>query len=151
MRTPYFQLSFVPPADGAGPQKLYAVRAPLRDDVYEGKSSKGIGFLDSAEAMREAYGPPAAVWVSMNSERTHYYPEQGVIFTTRHPKQIPAPLFAKARAALDKEPAEAPDAAVVTGIMVVRPFTVSQAGRPVMAGQQVLSTRPTTDLLVSEF
>jgi hypothetical protein len=35
--------------------------------------------------------------------------------------------------------------------MVVRPFTVSKAAERVMAGQQVLSTRPETDLLVSPF
>jgi len=32
------------------------------------------------------------------SERVHYYPRQGVIFTTRHPKTISPPaLYAKAR------------------------------------------------------
>jgi hypothetical protein len=150
MRTPLFHLSFVPPADGQGPPRLYAARAPLREDVYEGKTSRGIGFLDSADAMREAYGPPDAEWIQMNGERLHYY-QQGVIFTTQHPKLIPPAVYAKARAALGKEPSEEPAAHVVTAIMVVRPFMVTKAGTRLTAGQQVISRAPETDLLVSAF
>ena len=140
LRTPLFQLSFVPPADGQGPPRLYAVRAPLQENGYLGKTSKGIGFLDSADAMRAAYGPPDAEWVQ-SDQRLHYY-QQGVIFATQHPKQISPAVYAKARAALGKQPSEAPDAAVITGIMVVRPFTVSKGATQVTAGQQVLSGPP---------
>ena len=108
----------VPPADGQGPPRLYAVRAPLRDNVYLGKTSKGIGFLDSADAMHEAYGPPDAEWVQMD-QRLQYY-QQGVIFATQHPKMIAPAVYATARAALGKQPSEAPDAAVVIG----RPITM---------------------------
>ncbi len=150
MRTPLFELSFVPPADGQGPPRLYAARAPLRENVYEGKTSRGIGFLDSADAMREAYGPPDGEWIHMSGERLHYY-QQGVIFTTQHPKLIPPAIYAKARSALGKEPSEEPAAHVVTGIMVVRPFTVRKAGTERTAGQRVISSAPETDLLVSAF
>jgi hypothetical protein len=149
MRTPLFQLTFVPTPDSQGPPRLYAARAELQEDVYTGKTSKGIGFLDSADAMRKAYGPPDAEWVAVFE--TIYFYQQGVIFTTQHPKKIPPALYAKARAATGKQPTEEPDAHVVTGIMVVRPFTVSKASAPMMAGQRVLSTRPETDLLVSPF
>jgi hypothetical protein len=118
-------------------------------EVYLGKTSKGIGFLDSADAMREAYGPPDAEWTQM-SQRLHYY-QQGVVFITQHPRQISPAVYAKARAALGKQPSEAPDAAVVTGITVVRPFTVTKAAERLMAGQQVVSGPPETDLLVSPF
>jgi hypothetical protein len=137
---------FVPPSDGQGLPRLYAVQLFLDDDVYQGKTSKGIGFLDSADAMREAYGPPDAEWIGQ-LEHIHYY-QQGVIFHTRHPTQIPAPLYAKARAALGKNPSEGPRDRVVTGIMVVRPFTVTKAADRLMAGQQVVTGPPETDLLV---
>jgi hypothetical protein len=70
---------------------------------------------------------------------------------TQHPKQMPAAVYTKACAALKKQPDEGPDAAVVTGIMVVHPFTVTKAASTMMAGQQVLSTPPETDLRVSPF
>jgi hypothetical protein len=40
---------------------------------------------------------------------------------------------------------------VVTAIMVVRPFRVLEGAKAAMARQQVISTRPKTDLLVSEY
>jgi hypothetical protein len=147
MRSPFFRISFIPPAGGGVP-KLYAVWANLRDDVYKGKTSKGIGFLDTLEAVHAAYGQPEAEWVTTN-DRIHYYPQQGVIITTRHPNDIrPRELYGKARAALGKEPVDGP---VVTAMMVVRPFNVLQGAETTMARQQVVSTRPKTDLLVSEF
>jgi hypothetical protein len=36
-------------------------------------------------------------------------------------------------------------------MMVVRPFTVIKGAEPAMVRQQVVSTRPKTDLLVPEF
>ena len=59
-------------------------------------------------------------------------------------------LYATARAATGKDPNEAPDSPVVTAIMVVRPFNVLEGATTAMAGQQVISTRPKTDLLISE-
>jgi hypothetical protein len=151
LRTPrLLVLSFVPPATGQGSPLLYAVRVSLREPVYTGHTSKGIGFLDSLEAMQEAYGPPDTVWVQQNGERVHYY-QQGVIFTTQHPKLISPKIYAKARAELGKQPDEGPNAHVVTAIMVVRPFMVTKASETRMARQQVISSRPETDLLVSEF
>ena len=89
MRTPQLlRLSFVPPESGEGPPPLYAVRANLWEPIYTGKTSKGIGFLDSLEDVPEAYGPSDAEWVRMNG-RVHYYAEQGVITTTRHPRDVP--------------------------------------------------------------
>jgi hypothetical protein len=90
------------------------------------------------------------VWVQQNGERVHYY-QQGVIFTTQHPKLISPKIYAKARAELGKQPDEGPNAHVVTAIMVVRPFMVTKASETRMARQQVISSRPETDLLVSEF
>ena len=148
-RRPPLGFWFLKPADGQGPPRLYAVRTLLYDDCYRGKTSKGIGILDSLEAVRAAYGPPEAEYVGMN-EHVHYYGQQGVIFTTQHPKEILPALYAKARAATGKEPSEAPDARFVTGIMVVRPFRVLEGAKTVMARQQVISTRPKTDLLISE-
>jgi hypothetical protein len=151
LRTPrLLVLSFVPPATGQGSPRLYAVRASLWEPVYTGHTSKGIGFLDSVEAVHEAYGLPDTVWVHLDGQRQHYY-QQGVIFTTQHPKLIPPKIYAQARAALGKQPGEGPNAHVVTGIMVVRPFTVTKAAETRMARQQVISSRPETDLLVSEF
>jgi hypothetical protein len=149
-RRPPLGFWFLKPEDGQGPPKLYAVRTLLYDECYRGQTSKGIGILDSLEAVHAAYGPSEAEWVGMN-ERMHYYGQQGVIFTTQHPKQILPALYAKARAATGKEPAsEGPDSAVVTAILVVRPFSVLEAAKPTMARQQVISTRPKTDLLISE-
>ena len=148
--TPMFLLSFVPPPDGQGPPRLYSARAPLKEDGYLGKTSKGIGFLDSTDAMREAYGPPDAEMIGV-FDNTYYY-QQGVIFTARHPKEIKPPaLYAKARAELGKQPSEKPDSQVITGIMVVRPFTVLEAPTTVTSHQRVLSTPPKTDLLASPF
>jgi hypothetical protein len=146
---PFLVLSFAVP-EGGGEARLYAARAALWEPVYTGKTSKGIGFLDSVETMHEVYGPPETVWVSQN-ESVHYYPEEGVIFRTVHPRDFPKQIYAKARAALGKEPDEGPTAHVVVAIMVVRPFTVTKAAERAMVRQQVVSTRPETDLLVSVF
>ena len=86
-RRPPLGFWFLKPAEGDGPPRLYAVRTLLYDDCYRGKTSKGIGILDSLEAVRAAYGPPEAEYVGMN-EHVHYYGQQGVIFTTQHPKEI---------------------------------------------------------------
>jgi hypothetical protein len=151
LRTPQLLvLSFVPPADGQGGPRLYAVRVGLWEPVYTGTTSKGIGLLDSVERIREVYGEPATVWVRP-SARSHYFPEQGVIFTTAHPKDLPPTIYDRARAALGKTPDEGPTANVVNMMMVVRPFTVIEAAEPVMFRQQAVSTRPKTDLLISEF
>jgi hypothetical protein len=150
-RRPPLGFWFLKPAEGQGPPRLYAVRTLLYDDCYRGKTSKGIGILDSLEAVTAAYGPSEAEWVGMN-EHMHYYGQQGVIFTTQHPKEIQPALYAKARAATGKEAAsEAPRSRVVTAIMVVRPFRVLEGAKTAMARQQVISTRPKTDLLVSEY
>ena len=148
-RRPPLGFWFLKPAEGEGPPRLYAVRTLLYDDCYRGKTSKGIGILDSLEAVRAAYGPSEAEYVGMN-EHMHYYGQQGVIFTTQHPKEILPALYAKARAVTGKEPSEAVDSRVVTAIMVVRPFNVLEQAKPAMARQQVISTRPKTDLLISE-
>lgn len=148
--TPLFLLSFVPPPDGQGPPRLYAAQAPMKEDGYLGKTSKGIGFLDSTDAMREAYGPPDAEAIGVFGN-TYYY-QQGVIFSTRHPKEVKPPeLYAKLRAELGKQPPEKPDSHVITGIMVVRPFTVLEAPKTVVSHQRVLSIPPKTDLLVGPF
>jgi hypothetical protein len=149
-RRPPLGFWFLKPAEGEGPPRLYAVRTLLYDDCYRGKTSKGIGIFDSLDAVLAAYGPSEAEYVGMN-EHLHYYGQQGVIFTTQHPKQILPALYAKARAATGKEPSEAVDSRVVTAIMVVRPFNVLEQARPAKARQQVISTRPKTDLLVSEW
>jgi hypothetical protein len=150
LSTPMFELSFVPPPDGQGQRTLYAARAPLKEDGYLGKTSKGIGFLDSVDAMRAAYGPPDAEVIGL-FDNTYYY-QQGVIFTARHPKEIQPPaLYAQVRAELGTQPSEAPDAQVITGIMVVRPFTILEAPTTVTSHQRVLSIQPKTDLLVSPF
>ena len=148
-RRPPLGFWFLKPAEGEGPPRLYAVRTLLYDDCYRGKTSKGIGILDSLEAVRAAYGPSEAEYVGMN-EHMHYYGQQGVIFTTQHPKEILPALYAKARAVTGKEPSEAVHSRVVTAIMVVRPFNVLEQAKPAMARQQVISTRPKTDLLISE-
>lgn len=141
---------FVTPADGQGPQRLYAVRHLLYDDVYMGKTGRGIGILDSLDAVRAAYGEADADWVA-TFEQVHYYGQQGVIFTTRHPKEIRPEIYTKALAALGKEAIEeTPHSRVVTGIAVVRPFTVDP-GTTMTAGQRVMTTTPKTDLLVSPF
>jgi len=146
---PRFHLSFVPPADGQGRPTLYAVRVPLQEDAYLGKTSKGIGLLDSREAMLEAYGPPDAEWVQ-TGDTLHYY-QQGVVFATASPRDLPANLYGQARAALGKSPSEKPEARLVTSIVVVRPFRVLEAASTSMAGQQVISGPPKTDLLVSPY
>jgi hypothetical protein len=152
MRSPQVELVFwfVPPPDGQGPPRLYAVRHLLYDNVYMGKTSAGIGVLDSLEAVRAAYGPADADWVATFDEY-HYYGQQGVIFTTRHPKELRPELYAKARAALGKEPSEAPGSHVVVGIMVVRPFTVSDPGETMTVRQRVMTTSPKTDLLIAPY
>ena len=150
MRTPeLLRLSFLPPESGQGAAVLYAVRANLWEPIYSGKTSKGIGFLDSIEDVRAAYGPSDAEWVRMN-ERIHYYAEHGVIITTRHPIDIQPTIYAAARAALGKQPDDGPKAAVVTGIIVVPSFTVTKAAETAMARQQVISTRPETTLRIAE-
>lgn len=148
-RRPPLGFWFLKPAEGQGPPRLYAVRTLLYDDCYRGKTSKGIGILDSLEAVRAAYGPSEADYVGMN-EHMHYYGQQGVIFTTQHPKEILPALYAKARAATGKQPTETVHSRFVTAIMVVRPFNVLEGAKTIMAGQQVISTRPKTDLLVRE-
>jgi hypothetical protein len=150
LRVPPFLKLFFAPSVGGGEPRLYAARAGLWEPVYTGKTSKGIGFLDSGNAMREAYGQPEAVWVGTN-EKIHYYAQQGVIFSTQHPRDVVPKIYAQARAALGKQPGEGPEAEIVTAIMVVRPFTVIQGAETMMARQQVISTRPKTDLLISEF
>ena len=117
--------------------------------VYTGKTGKGIGFLDSFEAVRAAYGPSDAEWIRMDS-RIHYYAQHGVLIITRHPIDIPPKLYAAARAALGKQPDDGPEAAVVTGIIVVPSFTVTKAAETAMARQQVISTRPETTLRIAE-
>lgn len=150
MRTPQLlRLAFVPPESGEGPPLLYAVRANLWEPVYTGKTRNGIGFLDSLEDVLEAYGPSDAEWVRTNG-RIHYYAEQGVIITTRHPSEIQREIYAAARAALGKQPDEGPASQVVTGIIVVSPFMVIKAAETKMARQQVISTRPETTLRIAE-
>ena len=149
-KPPFLVLSFVPPPGGQGPQRLYAIRAALWEPPYTGKTSKGIGLLDSVERMHEVYGEPETVWVTQNN-RIHYYPQQGVIFTTTHPRDFPPKIYAQARAALGKTPDEGPNGSIVTMMMVVRPFTVIKGAEPAMVRQQVVSTMPKTDLLVPEF
>jgi hypothetical protein len=149
LRAPFLVLSFVPPPDGQGPPRLYAIRAVLWEPIYTGKTSKGIGLLDSVERMREVYGDPETVWVSQNHQ-IHYYPQQGVIFTTKERRDIQPTIYAQARAALGKTD-EGTTGSVVTTIRVVRPFTVIQRAETAMVRQQVVSTRPKTDLLVPEF
>ena len=149
-RRPPLGFWFLKPAEGQDPPRLYAVRTLLYDDCYRGTTSKGIGILDSLEAVLAAYGPSEAEYVGMN-EHMHYYGQQGVIFTTQHPKEILPALYAKARTVTGKEPSEGVDSRVVTAIMVVRPFNVLEQAKPAMARQQVISTRPKTDLLVSEW
>ena len=151
MRTPpLLTLSFLPPESGQGPPRLYGVRASLWEPVYTGKTGKGIGFLDSLDAVRAAYGPSDAEAVGMN-DRTHYYAHQGVIITTRHPRDVQPKIYAQARAALGKQPDEGPESQVVTGILVVPPFTVTKAAERAMARQQVISTRPETTLRIREY
>lgn len=147
---PYLMLSFVPPEEGQEPPRLYAIAAVLRDPPYTGTTSKGVGFLDSIERVHEVYGEPETVWVTMNSS-IHYYPQQGLIITTTHPTRIDPKIYAVASKALGKTPDDGPSASVVTEIRVVRPFSVIEGATTAMAGQRVLSTRPKTDLLVSEF
>jgi hypothetical protein len=150
MRTPQLlRLCFLPPESGEGQPLLYAVRANLWEPVYTGKTSKGIGFLDSLEDVREAYGESDAEWVRTNS-RVHYYAEQGVIITTQHPSDIQRKIYDQARAALGKQPDEGPEAHVVTGIIVVSPFMVTKAAETAMQRQQVISTRPETTLRIAE-
>ena len=150
MRTPQLlRLDFLPPESSEGPTVLYAVRANLWEPVYTGKTSKGIGFLDSLEDVRAAYGPSDAEWIRMNS-RIHYYAQHGVIFTTRHPIDIPPKVLAAARAALGKETDDGPNAAFVTGIIVVSPFTVTKAAEHAQVRQQVISTKPETTLRIAE-
>ena len=150
MRTPeLLRLSFLPPESGQGEPVLYAVRANLWEPVYTGKTGKGIGFLDSFEAVRAAYGPSDAEWIRMDS-RIHYYAQHGVLIITRHPIDIPPKIYAAARAALGKQPDDGPEAAVVTGIIVVPSFTVTKAAETAMARQQVISTRPETTLRIAE-
>jgi hypothetical protein len=74
--------------------------------------------------VRAAYGEPDAEWVG-TFDTLHYYGEQSVIFTIRHPKGIRPAVYDKARGALGQLPSGAPDSHVVTGITVIRPFTVS--------------------------
>lgn len=94
MRTPQLlRLSFLPPESGQGPPRLYAVRVGLWVPVYTGKTSKGIGFLDTLDAAHAAYGPSDAVWVGMK-DQLHYYGQQGVIITTEHPMDIPPNIYA---------------------------------------------------------
>lgn len=156
------RLAFRSPETGEGAPVLYAVRAQLAAPVYDGetpkglgyytgKTSKGIGFLDSLESVSAAYGPSDAEWVQMSSSRVHYYAQQGVIITTQHPSAVHPPTYAAALAVLGKQPDDGPAAAVVTGIIVVRPFEVTKAAETVMAGQQVISTRPETTLRIWEF
>lgn len=147
-RRPPLGFWFLKPADGQGEPRLYAVRTLLYDECYGGKTSRGIGILDPLEAVVAAYGPSDAEYVGMN-EHKHYYGQQGVIFTTQHPKEILPALYAKARAVTGKEPSETPTSRFVTAILVVRPFNVLEAPQTTMARQQVLSTRPKTDLLVA--
>jgi hypothetical protein len=148
MSTPQVPLYFwfVAPTDGQGAPRLYAVRHLLYDQIYKGTTSRGIGILDSLEAVKGAYGEPDASWVG-TFETLHYYGQQGVIFTTNHPKDIRPEVYARARAALGKEPSEGPSSSIVVGITVVRPFTVTDPGTTQMDRQRVLTTRPETDLL----
>jgi hypothetical protein len=152
MRTPMLlKLSFLPPETGEGPARLYAVRAGLWEPVYTGKTSKGIGFLDTLDAVVAAYGPSDAEWVQTN-HRLHYYGQHGVIITTTHPRDVTPVIYAKACATLGKQPDEGSFAPpVVTAILVVPPFTVTRAAEVAMARQQVISTRPETTLRLSEF
>lgn len=157
IRTPQLlRLAFLSPETGQGAPVLYAVRANFGEPIYEGetskgpgyytgKTSKGIGFLDSLDAVRAAYGPSDAEWVRV-ADRVHYFADDGVIITTRHPTAFPAHVYAAGRAALGKQPDEGPDAAVVAEIIVVQPFTVTNAAETVRAGQRVLSSPPETTL-----
>jgi hypothetical protein len=147
---PFLMLSFVPAEEGQEPPRLYAISAVLRDPPYTGTTSKGIGLLDSIERVHEVYGEPEAVWITVNT-RIHYYPQQGMIITTTHPTRIPPKIYELARTVLRKTPDDGPTASIVTEIRVVRPFAVIEGATTAMAGQRVLSTRPKTDLLVSEF
>jgi hypothetical protein len=73
------------------------------------------------------------------------------LLTTQHPRDIPPRIYAQARAALGKQPDEGPESHVVTGILVVPPFTVTRAAERAMARQQVISTRPETTLRISDY
>ena len=150
-RRPPLGFWFLKPAEGERVRRGSTRSGPsCTTTATAAQTSKGIGILDSLEAVLAAYGPAEAEYVGMN-EHMHYYGQQGVIFTTQHPKQILPALYAKARAATGKEPIETVDSRFVTAIMVVRPFNVLEAAKTVMARQQVISTRPKTDLLVSEW
>jgi hypothetical protein len=146
LRTPErLRLVVAPPESGEGEPRLYAVSVGLWEPFYRGRTGKGIAFLDTVEKMREVYGEPEAV-AAGTSDQVHYYPALGLLVTTTHLGDMPRPMYAKARSELGKEP-DAKTGGVVTGIMVVRPFQITEPPKQVMAGQQVISLAPKTTIL----
>lgn len=136
------QLKFVTP-DGGGDPVLQAIRTSRIPNPsyprWTGKTSKGIGFLDAEQTVREAYGPPAAEWDRMTGGRVFYY-TTGLILVLEQPAKITG---------YDGPPAAPPPAGNVVEVYVTPPFQIVEGTGYVMSGQQVVYTAPRTTLRIA--
>ena len=137
------RLIFAAPEAG-GEAVLYAIRtARIPNPQYpqwKGRSSRGIGFLDSEEKVRAAYGPPAAEWHRSFGGRALYY-TSGVVFVLEHPSKITG----------YEGPPPSPTSGHVTEMWVTVPFQVVEAPQAVSPGQLLVTTPPRTTLRISPF
>lgn len=137
------RLVFAPPEAG-GEAVLYAIRtARIPNPQYpqwRGRSGRGIGFLDSEEKVRAAYGAPAAEWHRSFGGRALYY-TTGVLLVLEHPSNITS----------YEGPPPAPTSGNVTEMWFTVPFEVVEAPQAVSSGQRFVTTPPRTTLRISPF
>lgn len=103
---------------------------------FEGKTKRGIGFLDSDARMRETYGHPDAE--SFQTGARVFYYKEGVVFVAEHPSSITDYVG----------PEPTPDGLNITRITITEPFEILEPPTPVRSGQLFLTVPPVTTLRV---
>lgn len=135
-----YRLHFFSPNGGTEPV-LHAITGMRRNNPqmpnFSGETGRGIGFLDSDEEMRAAYGPPAAEWIQTGG-RVFYYPD-GAVFYAEHPSSITG----------YDGPPPTPTGLNITRITVTVPFQILEAPEAARSGQLNVTSPPKTSLPVS--
>jgi hypothetical protein len=136
-----FRLIFVTPEAGGEPV-LHAIRtARIPNPQYprwQGQTARGIGFLDSEDEVRAAYGPPAAEWERSFGGRALFY-TAGVVLVVEHPSKITG----------YDGPPPTPTAGNVTEMWITGPFEILDAPQRVPGAQLSVTTPPRTSLQIS--
>lgn len=121
-------------AEGGGEPVLETIYTSRTENKtmpnWEGKTSRGIGLLDSVEKMHTAYGEPDAEW-RQSWARVYYY-KSGVLFSVEHPSRVRG----------YEGPPPTPTSGVITSLAVTLPFEVLEPAKEAMHSGQLSVTGP---------